>query len=457
MNKHKYIKLDDLPRNNKGIDWSNCIGKEIYYEYIDFSGFVKILDYNIKDGHLKIENNGKSFRIQTSRFTKCNFNVICGYESNEYLYEIGDIVKTETLNIKIIDRWCDKRKTYMVKCLNDGYEFPLTQDKIKTAKYCSVCINKVVIHGINDIFTTHPHYSIYFKNIEDAKKYSVKSSARINMICPDCGYEKPIQLGNFVNQGFGCNVCSDGISYPEKAISEILNFYNIKYIREKKFKWSKDKRYDFYLKEFNAIIEANGLQHKNGNFVKMKYGRNLQEEIENDIFKRNIAKENGIINYFEIDCEKSELDFILNNVIKSGLHKLLNIDFSMLDLTEINNKCSSSKCVEAWNLFNNGITNTKEISKLLNMNRATIIRYLNKGYKTGNCDYNAKEFRNIKPVVQLDLHFNAISEFNSMSAIRVNQTNLKNAIMNNLEYNGFRWMYKSDYDKLIQSQQGQSS
>lgn len=50
---HKFIDTSNLVTyqsgNNKGhFDWTNNIGKELYFEYDDISGTIKILDYYVE-------------------------------------------------------------------------------------------------------------------------------------------------------------------------------------------------------------------------------------------------------------------------------------------------------------------------------------------------------------------------------------------------------------------------
>jgi len=87
------------------------------------------------------------------------------------------------------------------------------------------------------------------------------------------GYENKVLIicnehGNFKQtphahlQGSGCPSCCE--SRGEKKIAEILNKYNLEFIREKTFNDLKDKSnlfYDFYLPKFKLFIEYNGIQH----------------------------------------------------------------------------------------------------------------------------------------------------------------------------------------------------
>ena len=63
-------------------------------------------------------------------------------------------------------------------------------------------------------------------------------------------------------QGYGCPVCNE--SHGERFIRNYLDKNNIKYESQKRFKDLKDKTYlsyDFYLPNYNMLIEYQGKQH----------------------------------------------------------------------------------------------------------------------------------------------------------------------------------------------------
>ena len=118
---------------------------------------------------------------------------------------------------------------------------------------------------------------------EDCYVISCHNLRKFYFKCLDCGNvskNKKI-LNDVVKRNFSCNICSDGISIPNKFMSNILNQLNIDFITElssKKFSGKNYFYYDFYLPKYNMIIEINGLQHYE---IKHK-GRTLEEEQMND-------------------------------------------------------------------------------------------------------------------------------------------------------------------------------
>jgi DNA-binding MarR family transcriptional regulator/ribosomal protein S27E/very-short-patch-repair endonuclease len=236
------------------------------------------------------------------------------------------------------------------------------------------------------IAETHPDLVKYFVNKEDSYNYSFGSSERIPLHCPDCGHEKKIIISDLNHHGFSCPICSkDGYSYPEKLLTFILSNLNIKFETQKSFKWSNKKKYDFYIPSSNMIIETHGLQHYENIY------RPLQKEQENDKFKEQLAKENGIEYYVILDCRKSELEWIKENIIKSELLNLLNFNKDDIDWIECHKSSLKNLIKTACQLWNNGIKSVKEISKELKISSSTITRYLKQGAELGWCNYDPKE------------------------------------------------------------------
>lgn len=45
---HKFLDTSSLPKLNgssQRINWKDCIGKSVYFEYENLKGYIKILDY----------------------------------------------------------------------------------------------------------------------------------------------------------------------------------------------------------------------------------------------------------------------------------------------------------------------------------------------------------------------------------------------------------------------------
>ena len=95
-----------------------------------------------------------------------------------------------------------------------------------------------------------------------SKKY-VNNRTKLLIKCPYCGNEFKVHFNNFKDCNSRCPKCQNNFK-GEKEIERILNKFNIKFNTQYKFKDCKFKRYlpfDFYLPDYNLLIEFDGIQH----------------------------------------------------------------------------------------------------------------------------------------------------------------------------------------------------
>ena len=307
----------------------------------------------------------------------------------EYLYTEGTILnKLKILNQIRLKHGNGSMKGYEYSCCNCGYIGTVAESKIKAGCSCPACkkFPKVCVKDINSVWKTHPQFIRYFVNINDTYENTYCSNKKVLVKCQICGTIKSMIIGNLINQGFSCAKCSDGISYPHKFFFNILEQLKIEFCTEKSdFKWNNSKRrYDFYINSIDGIVEVNGIQH----YEETSFKRTLLEEQENDKIKEKLAKENGIENYIIIDCRKSELEFIKNNILNSELNNLF--DLSKIDWLKCEKSAYSNLVKMACDLWDN-IKTTSDISKEMHLEKTTIRKYLKLGNAFGWCKYNPKE------------------------------------------------------------------
>lgn len=170
------------------------------------------------------------------------------------------------------------------------HEWEITPSNLLQGRICPVCLGRVAKLGINTIWDTDRWMVNLGVSKEDAKKYSHGSGQRIMVKCPDCGKEKKIVISTlYIYKSIGCS-CSDGKSYPEKFVVNLLEQLNIDFETEYSPKWIKPKRYDFYISDLNMIIETHGKQHYSSKAsFKSIGGRTFKEEQLNDKYKREMA------------------------------------------------------------------------------------------------------------------------------------------------------------------------
>lgn len=326
---------------------------------------------------------------------------------------------------------------------------------------CPYCSNNRILIGFNDMWTTNPILASMLLNIEDGYKYTQGSKVRVDWRCSGCNISiKNKKIHVIKKHGIRCFQCSDGKSYGEKFIYNILRETNTEFKWEKSFEWSNGKRYDFYLPELNALIEVHGEQHYKKGFETMG-GRSLQEEKANDILKREQAIKSGYI-YFEINA--MDENNIKNEVISSQLHRIINM--TNINWGKVHKLSSRSLTIETLNLWNCG-NSVSDIIEKLQLSRTTIIKYLKKSTHAGICNYDPKleliktvtenGKRNNKPLAQLSMSGKLIKVWASAKEANLVLNIGKPCISavckgNQKSAGGFKWMYKEDYDKLIAEQ-----
>ncbi len=362
------IFLDDLPKHTNGtykgkINWSNSVGKTVKFKYKNdddennlFCGVLLIKAYNKKTRKLKIEYNGNIEEIRTCRLQDGNIKKLINATLKttaghfaDYKIEIGDWIVDKNRNFTILNRKRIKtqkyqyRKMYNYKCNVCGYDTGWMEecDILHHKSGCSCCSNRVVVAGINDITTTDPWMIPYFQGgYEEAKQYVAFSTRKINPICPDCKKVKrnKIMISQIKNMhSIGCS-CRDGISYPEKFFINFLDQLNVDYIYQlskSTLIWVDNYFYDFYLPDYNCIVETHGGQHyKDVTWSSSTITNN------NDENKMKLALNNGISNYIQLDCRKSTLEHISNSILKSELLDLLNLKANQINWEQ----CSEFAC-----------------------------------------------------------------------------------------------------------------
>lgn len=300
------------------------------------------------------------------------------------------------------------------KCDN-GHEYPLSVSQRNLGTGCGYCSGKHVWVGYNDMNTTNPELAKLLLNKNDGYKYTEGSKQRVDWCCPTCNdviKNKVIMIVK--NEGLRCPNCSDSKHYPERFMNQLLRQLNVEYDWDKPTKFSGLRRYDFYIPSMSLIIETNGQQHIEGGFEAIG-GRSLEEEIENDKLKYELAIQNGIKHYIAIDCRYSKFEYIKNNIIHSELNNLF--DLNNVDWDRINLNLNKSLIENIANEWSNGLFNSKQIAKIYKKTIKQTIQILEKATKLGLCAYSKlidKAFSD-KVVLKLDDNLNVIERLHMES------------------------------------------
>ena len=182
------------------------------------------------------------------------------------------LLTTEYINAKQkLEYICDK-----------GHKYNISWGKFKEGKGCSCCKGtRLTIEMIRENFEKEGYtlLTTEYTNYEQKLEY----------IC-DKGHHHSTTYDNF-KQGSRCPYCKT--SKGEKKIKDILDAFEIKYIYNKNIWGDSHLRPDFYLEDYNLVIEYDGIQH----FEPIEYfggEERFKMTQQKDIEKNDYCKVNNI-------------------------------------------------------------------------------------------------------------------------------------------------------------------
>lgn len=217
-------------------------------------------------------------------------------------------------SFEILETYVTYKTLIKVKCLKCGEEFETTPNKIlKGINVCKNCYKKSLYKKSEDYRKELKVKNPYVIQLEDYKGVNIKLKVK----CSSCGNIWEASPSGLLC-GFGCPLCK--LSHGEKKIKNILDENNIVYKIQKKFDnllgiKGKPLSYDFYLPDYNLLIEYQGKQHK----MPIKYfGGEKQFKIQQEHDKRK--KEYAISNNINL------LEIWYNENIEEKLKNSLNLE-----------------------------------------------------------------------------------------------------------------------------------
>lgn len=99
---------------------------------------------------------------------------------------------------------------------------------------------------------------LFGEQYDYSKVHYVNGQKKVCIVCPLHG-DFEVTPNNHLSKKSGCPVC--GESKLERELASILEGLNIKYERQKRFKWLGRQSLDLYLPELSLAIECQGVQH----------------------------------------------------------------------------------------------------------------------------------------------------------------------------------------------------
>lgn len=225
-------------------------------------------------------------------------------------------MKTRT-DIKMTGMYVNKKTNTEFKCTVCDYKWETSPGHIHNSKsgcpQCNWGMTKAKMTYVEAVKEKHG------TDIKVIGEY-IDASTKIEHYCCRCN-ETFKSTPNSVRRGSGCPNCR--ISRGEERIRRYLESKDVRFVREWRdhnCKYFMTLPMDFYLPDFNTVIEFQGIQHRKFSPPFHKSEMDLQKQQKRDETKRRYCKENGI-KLIEIWYDQMELtENIIENEILKNIH-----------------------------------------------------------------------------------------------------------------------------------------
>ena len=385
--------------------WKDSIGLKIPFEYDDIKGEFEIIGYEHPDKIYVLYNNKQTMvygkYIKQGRIEKIfEKEIIWKWNEGDIIQDhVGShdrhlLIKSRKYIEKNNNPNYRQHKYYQYKCLICGYDctmddFWVNEADLKAGKGCGCCAGTKIIVGINDIGTTFPEAVPYIDDINYVHMHTRTSQKITDMTCPYCGYKKRSSVDKLFYQNFGCPKCSDGFSYPEKFFFNILEQCGIDFkyqLNKKDFSWCDKYKYDFYLPQYECIVEVNGRQHYDSVW------HHYEQQHQTDIIKRELALSHGIKLYIEIDCSESNKEYIKKSLLNSNLP----FNIEEVDYDQADSAAQKNRLRDTCDIYKgNPSIDIKALAKMEQISDTTCVNYLKKGTELGLCNYKSRRKKKV--------------------------------------------------------------
>jgi len=299
-----------------------------FIDRADFLGYeiLNIEEYKSSGKKVKIRcNKNHTFEIAPENVGRDHKCLYCFHDTKSDAFY--DQVKSRGYKTTNKTKYTKRTERVEIECPK-GHKFLARPDSFMNGHGCSTCSkNKKRTHEefIKEVFNlVGSEYSVLSEYKGNMKKVIFRHNEKR---CKN--HEWKVSPADFISQGSRCPFCRE--SKGERSISDFLIKNKIGFEREKTFKNLKFKnplRFDFYLKDYNTLIEYDGEHH----FIPISYGNTESQKKESvkklkivnarDEIKNIYADDNGIkllrIPYWEFN----NIEEILKKELASTTHNM---------------------------------------------------------------------------------------------------------------------------------------
>lgn len=315
------ILIERLNKRCKDTKFS-FIEEEIFKEYKNSNSKLKI--YCSEHGLFRM--NFDSFVNSGQGCSRCSGNI--RYRDNiEELFNILTERCSNTLysvsKDELKENYFNQDSKIKIHCSLHGIFYSSLTNFLNNKNGCPKCSNHEKIinkleSSIRLIEESCASFQYLFCDIELLKQELKNSKSRITISCKKHGKFNPT-FNNFVFKKSGCPICK--LSKGEEIVRKFLEVNNISFNTQKKFEDLGRKRFDFYIENFNLVLEFHGMLH-------YEFSKHFHRSIENfnnyklrDKIKKEFCEKNGI-KYIELDCRiyntSEKIEEFLTNLLLKG-------------------------------------------------------------------------------------------------------------------------------------------
>lgn len=351
-------------------------------------------------------------------------------------------------NVKLVGQYVNMTTRTWFECGKQHRWYVTPNQVLNTLYGCPYCSGRKTLVGFNDMWTTRPDLALMLTFPEDGYKYTFSSNKRAWFNCPNCGTPSLKTINNIATYGFGCQHCSDSVSYPNKFSRALLDQLPINgYDCEYRPQWAEPYYYDnhFWYDGIEYILEMDGDLHYKEQSIS---GKTIEQIQQTDRIKDELAH-NHNIHIIRIDCRKSDMEYIKSHILCSELNSVF--DLSCIDWNLCDQNGQKNILKEACSLYTENNYTFAEIGDILHVHPATVSNYLRCGTKFGWCDYIPQRE---KPVLVVDEDDGILHVFSSMRkcehdmyelyGISFSTHAISNACKTHKPYKGFNFRFASE-------------
>jgi hypothetical protein len=376
--------------------------------------------------------------------------------TNEEFQERLSLFREQGHDVYCDDEYVDSKTRLWFYC-SKGHRWYSEPNWVFNGQFCPYCLNRRVLVGYNDLWTTHSEIASLLQNPQDGYEHTYGSKYKTYFICQCCGNIIFKSIKEVYSRGLGCQRCGDTISYPNKFMRALLSQLDVQNIKhEYSPSWLYPYSYDNYfeINGYKILLEADGgIGH--GNKV---FGSNEVDTdgLERDRIKDKLAQEHEM-HVVRIDCNYKDYNkykYIKQNILSSRFANI--VDLSCVDWDKCHAEALSSLVYKCAEMYNKGFC-VGDIVRQLGYDNGTVSSWLKQAAQIGLCTYNKEESRKRgrkllhRAVNQYSKDGFFIGTYESLTtaslATSINSTAISNCCKKKKYFHtagGFCWFYVDD-------------